>query len=183
MSNAGRIEQFCTGLILALVIVLPPKCLAAEPLYSFGDIEIVRIPENSSYELRIWSKVPYPSMVGVQCHTSARGFFIYLDLNPGLGARIQNPQKFTIWSDLGDPHDFMMLTQNGGAITADTDGVGLETQQQARAIIGILGSAKSFFAFSTAGRTARFDVTDLFVARKKFSELCAGPFLATPLKE
>ncbi len=122
-------------------------------------------------------------MVGVQCHTSARGFFIYLDLNPGLGARIQNPQKFTIWSDLGDPHDFMMLTQNGGAITADTDGVGLETQQQARAIIGILGSAKSFFAFSTAGRTARFDVTDLFVARKKFSELCAGPFLATPLKE
>ena len=96
MSNvAGRIEQFCTGLILALVIALPPKCPAAEPLYSFGDIEIVRIPENSSYELKIWSKVPYPSEVGVQCHTSARGFFIYLDLNPGLGARIQNPQKFT----------------------------------------------------------------------------------------
>jgi len=78
MSNvAGRIEQFCTGLILALVIALPPKCPAAEPLYSFGDIEIVRIPENSSYELKIWSKYPIP-LRSVFNAILRRGAFLFI---------------------------------------------------------------------------------------------------------
>jgi hypothetical protein len=148
---------------------------ANERLTTFGRSFIDALA-NKSFWLGVRpDNIDDAGSIDVRCFPSEGGYLTIFG-PPHYTVRFATEQVVTIWSDHASPMDIRLVGQEGliGVATSHTPGARhlAGGPDAALATVTVIASARSFVAYSFAGKTAMVASPHLSAAWHRFRELC-----------